>query len=130
MSDFVMARFGQLPMNKALFGRIRALLTEQMGGDEASITLDTRLGRDLGMDGADAEEFLTAYRQEFGVDMTDFPYDDYFGPEVGFEIFTYLYCLLFKRSALKQKQVTVSELMAAAEAKRWPASSPPGGSPN
>ncbi len=107
-------------MNKAIFGRIRELLAEQMGGDEASITLDTRLGRDLGMDGADAEEFLTAYRQEFGVDMTNFPYDDYFGPEVGFEIFSYLYCLLFKRSALKQKQVTVNELIAAAEAKQWP----------
>ena len=113
-------------MNEALFGRIRALLAEQMGVDETSITLDSRLGRDLGMDGEDAYEFLTTYRQEFGVDMTDFPHDDYFGPEVGFEIFTYLYGLLFKRSALKQKQVTVNELMAAAEAKRWPTSSPPG----
>ena len=106
-------------MNKALFGRIGELLAEQMGVDQTSITLDTRLGRDLGMDGADAEEFLTAYRQEFGVDMTDFPYDDYFGPEVGFEIFTYLYYFLFKRSALILKDVTVNELMAAAEAKRW-----------
>lgn len=92
-----------------------------MGVDQTSITLDTRLGRDLGMDGDDAYEFLTTYHQEFGVDLTDFPYDDYFGPEAGFEIFTYLFCLLFKRSALKQKQVTVNELMVAAEAKRWPA---------
>ena len=71
-------------MSDIVFRQVRQLVARKMGVREDKITMDTRLGRDLGMDGADAWEFLDDFCEEFGVDMTDFPLGSYFGPEAGF----------------------------------------------
>ena len=106
-------------MNETAFLRIRHLAAKQMGVNEEKLTADMRLGADLGMDGDDAYEFLQAFWTEFGVDMTDFPYDEYFGPESGFIFFNFVYYLLFRRDKLRLKELTFRELVRAAEAKRW-----------
>jgi len=59
-----------------------------------SLSLETRIGEDLGVDGDDAVELLEEYSKRFSVDISNFSFDDYFGPEVGFNPFYFL-CNLF-----------------------------------
>ncbi len=105
-------------MSEIAFKQIRQLLARQMGVRENKVTMATRLRHDLGMDGDDAFEFLDDFRKKFSVDMTDFPYDSYFGPESPFS-YVVLYHLLFDRSKLKKRELTVRELVALTETKRW-----------
>jgi acyl carrier protein len=48
-----------------------------------SLTADTRLAQDLGMDGEDAVEFFGEFQQDFGVDLADLHmhWDQHFSPE-------------------------------------------------
>ena len=105
-------------MSEIAFKQIRQLLARQMGVRENKVTMATRLRHDLGMDGADAWEFLDAFCEEFSVDMTYFPHDSYFGGEMVFS-FVDMYYLLFNRSKLKKRELTVRELVALTETKRW-----------
>ena len=105
-------------MSEIAFRQVRQLLARQMGVRENKVTMDTRLRHDLGMDGADAWEFLDAFCEEFSVDLTDFPHDSYFGGEMVFT-FMDLYNFLFDRSKLKMRELTVRELVALTETKRW-----------
>jgi len=56
-------------MNSEIFARTAKLLAGHMGYDRSKIAPKTSLQIDTGMDGLDAEEFLYAYAEEFGVDM-------------------------------------------------------------
>lgn len=42
---------------------------------------NTRLFHDLGVDGDDAVDLLTDFADRFNVDVAQFPFDEYFGPE-------------------------------------------------
>jgi acyl carrier protein len=48
-----------------------------------SLTADTRLAQDLGVDGEDAVEFFDAFQKEFGIDLEDLHihWDQHFSPE-------------------------------------------------
>ena len=94
------------------------MVAERMGVKEERLGPDTRLAEDVGMDGDDAGEFLDAFRDEFGVDMAGFDFDLYFGGE-GFFPPLYLYWLLFDRRKLRSIPVTLADLAASAEAKKW-----------
>jgi hypothetical protein len=47
-----------------------------------SLTTETRLAQDLGMDGDDAVDFFDAFQQDFGVDLEDLHmhWDQHFSP--------------------------------------------------
>lgn len=47
------------------------------------VSLDTRINHDLGVDGLDGVEMIREFGEEFSVDVSNFPYDKYFGPEAG-----------------------------------------------
>ena len=54
---------------EVLFEGIRALIVKHMGVKPEQVTMDTRLGQDLGIDGSDAYEVLVQYKDRFNVDL-------------------------------------------------------------
>lgn len=46
--------------------------------DRMTVTTDTLLVRDLGIDGKDALRFLTRFSKRFNVDISNFPEGEYF----------------------------------------------------
>src|SRR5262249_23672292 len=76
------------------------------------IRLDADLGRDLRIDGDDASELLRLFSKEFKVDLNGFNFDDYFGPEAGFDPVVWL----VKKATGKlpsYKPLTVRDLVVA-----------------
>jgi hypothetical protein len=57
------------------------LVAECTGCSRGQLSLDTALNQELGVDGDDAAELLEAFARKFGVDLSRFPYDRYFGNE-------------------------------------------------
>jgi len=104
-----------------IYARIKGMVVDHTRVKEAVLTPRSRLLQDLGMDGDDAEEFLTAYAAEFGVDMTGFRFDDHFGPEAAFDPLVYLWWVLFDRKKLQLAPITLADLTRSAREKRWSA---------
>lgn len=48
---------------------------------KGELTMGTRIGEDLRLIGDDADEFLDKFSKEFAVDLTAFPFSDYFPDE-------------------------------------------------
>lgn len=74
----------------------------------------------LRIDGGDADDLMVEYAEKFHVDLSDFDFEKYFGPEGAFNPVYYLYMLLFRPSKLKQTDISVAELVDAAIAGKWP----------
>ena len=104
-----------------IYARIKGLVVDHTRVREAVLTPQSRLFQDLGMDGYDAEEFLTAYATEFGVDMAGFRFDDHFGPEAAFNPLVYLWWALFNRKKLQPTPIALADLARSARDKRWSA---------
>lgn len=51
---------------------------------------DSRIQDDLGVTGDDAVELLEAVHERYSTDLSQFPFDDYFGPE-GCPPISYIY---------------------------------------
>lgn len=102
-----------------LFARIKTLVSWHRAVKEAKLTLETRLGEDLSMDGDDAEEFLSDFKVQFHVDMSDFEFDRYFGPEAPFNPFAFLGGQDFARKKRPLLPVSLSNLVASAKAGKW-----------
>ena len=92
--------------NQALL-KLILFLSEQTLVKASKITESTRIGEDLGVDGDDAVELLLEYSRIFKVDLSEFKYDEYFGPE-GCNPFLIPVYLLGMR---KMKILTVGDLM-------------------
>ncbi len=105
-------------MNANTLDKVISFVSEFCVVNKNKLTLQTQLGNDLGIDGDDAIEFMEAFSENFEVDLTEFEYSKYFGPE-GFNPFAYLYYYLFKRDKLKLIPITLHDLVEAAEANRW-----------
>ena len=83
------------------------------------ISLETSLLYDLGIDGDDAAEFLEGYAERFEVDLSDFRFDEYFGPEgcSPFMIFSaFYYWITWKKQ--REKSLKVADLVDAARTGR------------
>ncbi|WP_409998028.1 MULTISPECIES: DUF1493 family protein [unclassified Bradyrhizobium] len=85
-----------------------------------SLTEQTDIARDLGVDGDDAVEFLQRFQSEFGVDMSGFRFDQYFGGE-GFSLIGFLRGL---SSAARKKPLTIKMLCDVVARGRWTAGLP------
>jgi hypothetical protein len=81
------------------------------------IHADTRIWRDLGIDGDDAEEFMTKFAQEFGVDLSAFKFNRYFGPEAGFNPLLWPFYKLAGK--LPIVDIHVRDLVQAAREGKW-----------
>lgn len=80
-------------MNDEYFQQALFYITKHRGVYKKPITPETRLGADLGIDGDDASELLEDVVVAFDIDVSEFKYDDYFGPE-GLSVFFPIYLIL------------------------------------
>lgn len=54
-----------------MFDKIKAIIANELGVNEAKITLEARLAEDLGADSLDAVELIMAIEDEFGIEVSD-----------------------------------------------------------
>ncbi|HEY8394929.1 MAG TPA: acyl carrier protein [Thermaerobacter sp.] len=57
--------------DEALFQRVREIIVEQLGVDEASVTPEARFIDDLGADSLDIVELIMALEEEFDLEIPD-----------------------------------------------------------
>ncbi len=108
-------------MEDDVYLKVRDFVADYLGERKERLTENSRLLQDLGVDGADAVELLESFSEKFGVDMAHFPLSEHFGPEAGFNLFYYLYSLLFERQKKwRPIPITLRDLAAAVRNKRWP----------
>lgn len=111
------------------FDRVRALVAAHSGVPEAEITPETRLYEDLGMDGNDGLDFLTAFADEFAVDLRPMAPLNYFNDEAAFTGYATLVPVVarfsrafrarVRRAARGLSALRVRDLVASARAGRW-----------
>jgi acyl carrier protein len=102
-------------MGHDMVNQIIEFIEENQGRDRKTITIDTRLEKDLGITGDDATEFLIAFGKKFNVDVSNFMAADYFGDE-GFDIIAWI--LNFFPGGKERKSLTVAHLEKAVIAGR------------
>ena len=60
---------GEPPINT--FDKVKAIVVEQLGVDEAEVTIDSTFIDDLGADSLDIVELIMAFEEEFNVEIPD-----------------------------------------------------------
>ena len=53
------------------FDKVKAIVVEQLGDDEAEVTIDSTFIDDLGADSLDIVELIMAFEEEFNVEIPD-----------------------------------------------------------
>ncbi|MHA1528120.1 MAG: DUF1493 family protein [Alphaproteobacteria bacterium] len=111
------------------FDRVRGLVGGQSAVPVSEITLETRLFEDLGMDGDDGVEFLAAFGDEFGVDISRIAPNNYFNDEetfTGYSLMIPVVAFLspafrarVKRASRGLRALSVRDLVASARAGHW-----------
>jgi acyl carrier protein len=99
----------------ALSDRIIDLVHRETSAPKDRIHLHSELGDDLGIDGADGWELIEAFAKEFEVDISEFQWDRYFGPEAGFNPILWLIQWAIGRLPKKLEPITIQNLVDAAE---------------
>lgn len=59
-----------------VFDKIKEILADQLDADIDSMTMDTRIGEDLGADSLDVVELLMSIEDEFEVEIPDEAIED------------------------------------------------------
>ena len=54
-----------------IFEKVKTVIVEQLGIDEASVRMDSSFLDDLGADSVDIVEFIMALEEEFGIEIPD-----------------------------------------------------------
>ena len=93
-------------------------VSTELGVNPARLSPNTRLNHDLGVDGDDGLEFMAAFSQRFGVDISAFEASKYFGPEAGGNIFVWLWWFV-TRGWPKFVPITLNDLQASILAGHW-----------
>ena len=53
------------------YGKVKAIVVEQLGDDDAEVTIDSTFIDDLGADSLDIVELIMAFEEEFNVEIPD-----------------------------------------------------------
>jgi len=54
-----------------IFEKVKAIIIEQLGADEAKVTMDASFRDDLEADSLDLVELIMAFEEEFGGEISD-----------------------------------------------------------
>lgn len=106
-------------MSNENYARIRDFVAKHLAVKSDKLHVETRLAEDLGLTGADAEEFLEAFSEEFGVDMAGFEFGKHFGPEATFDPIGFVRRWVFERRRLQFIPITLADLAHVIERHRW-----------
>src|SRR5215831_8345615 len=90
--------------------RVLELVAKFCHKNKSKISLDTEINTTLGVDGADGDDLIDLISHELGWPVRNFDLNDYFGPEVGWNPFTFLF--LPKHLRKKLMPLTVRTLSA------------------
>ncbi len=107
----------------AVFEQVKAFTVKFTGVQPGNVTLNTTLENDLGITGDDAEDFMLAFFDEFGVNYTGFELTKYFAQE-GFDptgITLVIRRLFTDLSPLTAPvyDVTIADLVKSVNEGRW-----------
>lgn len=58
-------------MSNDIFGKVKAIIVEQLGVDEGKVTPEARFREDLEADSLDLVELIMAFEEEFGGEISD-----------------------------------------------------------
>jgi len=105
-----------LSTDEILHERIRSFISTETR-TRKKLSSSTDLALNLGVDGDDALQFMSRFAAAFGVDMSTFNADDYFGAE-GFDLIKFVRSRFVGRRG--RSSITIAVLVEAAKAHRWP----------
>jgi hypothetical protein len=88
------------------------LVSDYTGEVKGGIKPPSRLYHDLNIIGDDADELLEKYSKRFGLDLSQFPADEYFPDEPMASFFDVLACLFRWRSQKNERNENEREFMA------------------
>ena len=104
-----------------LSNNLRNFVAGQVGISPDRLRPKSRLQHDLGLDGDDAEAFMTAFAREFGVDMANYVFTDYFGHEAAGCVPLWVVWLFIPPLRPKVTSISLADLQRAVDKERWPA---------
>lgn len=88
------------------------LISQKTGfNNTSSLSRQSTLNRDIGLEGDDADEFMAAYFDHFKMDYGDYDWSYYFGEE-GFNPISVLIDVIKRKSAPKPLTLGILELAA------------------
>lgn len=105
-------------MSTGLTERVLSVIADQVACPRSRLLPQADLFRDLGVDGADAEELLLRLREEFAIDLRSMRFHRHFGPEG-----TNLFAILLPgwwRWRHERIPVRIADLVEAARTQTWP----------
>lgn len=102
------------PINEDIEARLTKWIAEALGVAPGRISISTRVNLDLGVDGDDGVDFMRSFGGTFGVDVSEFPYSRYFGPEASnpFGFFSTALRFLSRRKSSDLQPLLVSDLVS------------------
>lgn len=104
------------------FESLYQFITSKIGNYSKPISLNTRLEKDLGITGDDADEFMLDFFTKYKIDYSTFEIESFFSSE-GFDIFNIggLIRKLSGKKTIKKNiyDITVGDLIRAIEVGKW-----------
>ena len=103
--------------------RVTEFVAREVRVDAVTLRPETRIEEDLGCTGEDAAELMSAFANEFDVDLTGVRLADYFGSEAGATPLSFLAGIVNSFSGSSEVRergtITIARLAAIAANKRW-----------
>lgn len=110
-------------MTDTTWDRLEAFAREELGrplfGGPLKLVRASRMEEDLRITGIDAIEFIDKWGETFGIDVEDFPYGRYFGPETLDMVRTFLGLFSAKYRDPELVPLTLGMLEEAMRIGRW-----------
>lgn len=113
-------------MNAVTLEHIKSFAVEQLWSLRHPLTEHTALAHDFGVAGHDGKEFMEAYASRFGVDLGQFDWLEYFGPEAGgnpLGLASYLYQRFVRGVPARQPvglpEISLGHLVLCANLGKW-----------
>ena len=113
-------------MARCTFDEIKEFAMDEIWVPPVDVTDRTALAHDFQIAGLDGQDFMEAYARRFGVDLADFDWVEYFGPEASgnpFSLLGYLWSRLVRRIPARDlvglPELTLGHLFACANEGRW-----------
>lgn len=111
-------------MSQPSSAEVIEFVASYLGVPASSISGDSTLLGDLGIDGDDGDEFLAAFGTRFCVDLSEFDHSEYFGPEgfypwAPFNVWVQCFRTGSPEAKAGVTPIMISDLMRAVAAGRW-----------
>ena len=108
-------------MDKNFQKIVKLLEQENLLHNVNNITIETSINEDLMIDGEDAYEFLKKYSHVFNVDISEFPFNKYFGNE-GWGCLTFFLSFFNKKEFNQVLPLKIQDLIEGIECGKLPRS--------